>query len=66
MSREDVEALMRRGVKVASPAKQSGTKKRARAPYHSRCCACLEEFSTEAAEERHAASTTHRRYELMT
>jgi hypothetical protein len=35
------------------------------APYRTRCCTCDEVFDTEAAENRHVAGTTHRRYEIV-
>jgi len=41
------------------------TRRVARAPYHSRCTACGDEFTTEAAEERHLAAGGHHRYESV-
>jgi len=41
------------------------TRKTAAGPYHTRCKKCGEEFTTQAAEDRHLKVTRHVRYELV-
>jgi len=59
------EAEARRLGLVAPASKKRTTRKAADGPYHTRCCACREEFTVEAAETRHVESTSHARYEVV-
>jgi hypothetical protein len=51
------------GVDTAAPKRT--TRRAAAGPYHTRCTRCGEEFTTEAAEERHLIAAHHARYELV-
>lgn len=42
-----------------------GTRKTMKGAYHSRCCHCPDEFTTEAAETRHLNETGHTRFNTI-
>lgn len=53
------------GLDVSKPARVRTTRKEAKGPYHTRCCACGEEFTARTTETKHVEEVRHYRYETV-
>lgn len=60
-----ITAAQARKLGIEAPAGKVRTRKTAKGPYRTVCCACETEFHTEASETRHLNETGHGRYRLV-